>query len=145
MRSVYRRLVVLVLGAAALCGCGGSSPTSPASSAVPIVVYLVPVGGSYSATLQGQTYTASGGFSVSLAPGIYTITGTIQAQGLAVGFGTLGGNAGGVQSGSPRSVSGPSPLVESCKVSYFPSTVGASSFSVQFTLTSSANSACQNP
>ena len=135
-----------MLGASLISGCGGgSSPTSPSSSAVPIVVYLVPAGGSYSATLQGQTYTASGAFNVSLAPGTYTITGTIQAQGLAVGFGILGLSGGGVQSGSARSLSGPAPLVESCKVSYFPATAGATAFSVQFTVTSSANAACQTP
>jgi hypothetical protein len=110
------------------------------------MVVFVPLGGTYTAQLNNQTYTASGGFLVNLSPGTtYQVTGSFIGQGFSVAFTSVTLGGGGVQSGSVRSVSGPSGSVSSCQVDYFnintPNT--QRSFQVSFTVTSTVGSACQ--
>src|SRR5215831_1924018 len=87
----------------AACGSGSSvagvtspSPSSTASGIPVIVAIAVSGGGSYSATFNGQRYTTQPGFSVSLAEGVYEISGTYSGGTLLVGFGSLSQTAGGV-------------------------------------------------
>lgn len=140
-------LVLIVLLSAASCG-GSSSPASPtetSSSAQSILVVFTPVGGTYTAQLNNQTYTAAGGFIVDLPVGMYQISGSFQGSGFGVGFAAVAIGAGGVQSGSLRSLSGPSPQVSPCTITYFnidtPSV--PRSFQLQFQVTASVGSACQ--
>jgi len=128
---------------------GPTSPPSPGPSGATFRLVLSTFSSTYTATFQGQTYTASGLFNVSLAPGTYTISGTTQGQGpgtpvFIVGF-ALGGAGGGVQSSSVRSLSGPVSQTLPCSVAYTPATGSPANFSVQFTVTSSTTSACQTP
>lgn len=130
-----------VVAAVLVQGCSGL-PTSP--SKVDVIVAFTSSGGTYSATLNGQTYSAEGGFPVSLSPGTHTISGSFRASIFGIGFGSAVGG-GGVLSGSPRSVTGSGAEVGSCQVSYSNfSTPGTTrTFSVTFQTTSSAGSACQ--
>jgi hypothetical protein len=136
-------LLVSVLASA--CGDSTTGPSSSTSTGgVPILVVFTPVGGSYTASLNNQTFTAAGGFTVPLAPGTYTITGSFVGQGFGVGFATSG--TGGVVSGSVRHLSGPTDRqVKSCDILYFnidtPST--RRSFQVQFQVSSNVGTACQ--
>ncbi|MBI3491558.1 MAG: hypothetical protein HY047_07250 [Acidobacteria bacterium] len=108
-----------------------------------LIVAFTSVGGTYTASLNGQTYTASGGFTVNLPIGTQQISGSFTGTGFGVGFTTIGG--GGVQSGSLRSISGPSPQVSSCQILYFnldtPNV--QRTFQLQFQVTSNVGSACQ--
>lgn len=101
------------------------------------------VGGSYTAQLNGQTYTASGGFTVNLPVGTQEITGSFVGQGFGIGFSRIGGT--GAESGSLRSLAGPAPDVSACQILYlnFDTPNTRRSFRMQFRVTSNANSACQ--
>ncbi len=140
MRVALGSVAVLMLAA-----CGGSGSTTPttSSSTPSFVVVFTAAGGTYTATLNNQTYTANGGFTVSLPAGTYQITGSFRGSVFGVGFGTIAG--GGVLSGSVRSVSGPAPTSTACGLIYdnFDTPTVQRSFQVQFQVTTSANSACQ--
>ena len=142
-----RGCVVLLVILASACGSDSpSSPTSSSSSGIAVLVVFAPVGGTYTAQLNNQTYTATGGFTVNLSPGTtYQVTGSFVGQGFGVAFSSLTLGGGGVQSGSVRSVSGPSAQVSSCQVVYtnLDSPNTQRSFQVSFTITSANGSACQ--
>lgn len=148
-RSSISRVSGLVLGlalCAALVSCGGDgangSPTGPpGSGAVTVLVVFTPVGGTYSATINNQTFTAAGGFSSALQPGTHEINGSFRAGGFGVGFGSIGG--GGAESGSLRSLAGPSPQANACNVLYGGTGSTQQNFRVQFRVTANAGSACQ--
>jgi hypothetical protein len=144
--------IFIVTCGAAGCG-GGSGSTSVAgpsavtipttSSRATVVVAFVTTNGTYTATLNNQTYSANGGFTVDLAPGTYQVTGSFRASYFGANFGTVG--AGGVQTGSVRSVSGPLPDARACSIIYDNSNTPSTqrSFQFQFVVTSSVGSACQ--
>jgi hypothetical protein len=145
MTTVRFAITFLLTLSVPACG-GGGAPTSPSSAGTfGTLVVFAPVGGTYTATLNNQTFTASGGFTVNLSPNsTYQITGSFVGGGLGIGFSTLG--SGGVLSGSVRNISGPpSPDVSPCQVLYYnldtPSV--RRTFSVQIQTTSSVGSTCQ--
>ena len=129
-----------------LWSCGGSRSlvdVSPSSS-IDVTVVFTPVGdgSTFSAQIDGKTYTHPGQSLVSLPPGTYEIVGAFSGSGLQVGFQTLGGG-GGVQSGSPRSVAGPAPQVTSCQITYTsPDKTVSQAFQLQFQIAANAKSAC---
>lgn len=130
------RLGPLLLALGLLVGCGGDS-TGPATS---FVIVFLPFSGSYTATLNNQSYTATGVFEVSLPTGVHEVTGSFTGD-LAVGFGTL--DSGGVESSSLRSLAGPNPQVSSCSVMYMGSGSGPQPFRLEFSVTRNVGSACQ--
>lgn len=141
MRSRDVAVVLFVLLAACSSN-GNKSPTSPTESGSPtVVVGFVPAGGTYTATLNNQTYTTTGGFVVTLSPGTYEISGSFAAAGFGIGFGNVLG--GGAESGSIRSLSGPGSSVTSCGVTYTSSGSGAQQFRMSFRVTTTVGSACQ--
>ncbi len=143
MTRVHFELILLLALSAAACGGAPTSPTS--GGTVGTLVVFAPVGGAYTATLNNQTFTASGGFTVNLSPNsTYQITGSFVGGALGIAFSTLGG--GGVLSGSVRSISGPpGPDVSPCQVLYYnlDTPTVRRTFSVQFQTTSSVGSTCQ--
>jgi hypothetical protein len=120
--TIMRFLVGTTFSAlvALLSACSSSASPTPTPNAPQsnVLMNFGNVGGSYTATFQGQTYSESPGvFRFSLNPGTYTITGTIRGGLFSVGFcGNLQSQPGatGVQAGTVRSLSGPSPTVERC-------------------------------
>ena len=141
------RTLCFILASTILAGCGGDgSPTSPGgnnSANVSVIVVFTPVAATYSAVLNNQTYTAAGGFTIALRPGTHEITGSFRGQAFGVGFGSIGG--GGAESGSLRSIAGPSPQVTACSALYFNETTPTvqREFRLQFRVTGSVGSACQ--
>ena len=143
---VRRSLTMALLGCLAVLGCGGDgSPTSPSGSGVPVFLVFVSAG-SFNATLNGQTYSAQGGFNLSLAPGVYEISGTFApGQTFSVALRAVSApTQGGVQSGSVQSLTGPLLATFPCQVSYSSLGLAApSSFRVRFTVVTNPNAACQ--
>lgn len=108
-----------------------------------MLVVFTPVSGTYTAQVGGQTFTAAGGFTLRLSTGMHEISGSFRGQGFGIGFGSVGG--GGAESGSVRSLAGPSPQVQACNVLYFnletPNV--QRDFRMQFRVTSNVGSTCQ--
>jgi hypothetical protein len=128
-----------------LWGCGAANvPTAISPSTIEFIVVFTPVGDGATMTAQlgGQTYTVPGASNASLAPGTYQLSGSFRGDGLMVGFQSIGA-VGGVQSGSPQNVSGPSPTVTPCGIRYASANASSSaSFQLQLQVTSDAKSAC---
>lgn len=130
--------------------CGGEktpiAPSQPGGSGISTsVVFDNPAGGTYTAQLNGQTYTARGSFTVSLPQGTAIIDGTFNGPAFAVAFLRLQPTGGGVLSGSVQSLAGPRPSVGQCRVIYdnFDTPNTSRNFRVQFTVTANVASACQ--
>jgi hypothetical protein len=150
MSAVRLSSVLALVSCVLVAACGGgdtggsSNPTSPSNSGSGSVSFFVsfvaPPDGSYTAQLNGQTYSSSGAFTVNLSPGTYTIEGSHRGTAFAVGFRSL--VQGGVQSGSVRSLAGTAPQTTACGVTYGTANV-STAFRVQFTVTSSTTNACQ--
>jgi hypothetical protein len=134
-------------------GCGSKSPTSPSGAGtISVAIGFQPAtqGDTYTASLNGQTFSAYSAFLVQLSPGTYKLTGSFVGSGIAIGFGggvTTG--KGGVRSGSVRSLSGSEPETDQCAAYYFysPALLGTGpkvkqDFQLQFDVTSDAGSAC---
>lgn len=144
-------LTIALCISAVACGGSSSSPTAPTSpsNAITVYVYFQRIysdpGESFTATLNGQTFTAYSVFTVQLPPGTHQISGSFVGGGLGVG---LGGGvltpAGGVLSGSVRSLSGPGVSTQPCSILYFPDNISTArrTFQVQFEVTRSVGSAC---
>lgn len=128
---------------ASACG-GGGSPTGPnAPTGIPFLVAIAASGGgTFSATLNNQTYTVGPGFEVSLPTGTYEMNGTYTGGTLILGFATAGLTGGGVQSGSLQSLAGTVLFVQSCRAAYSEGG-GPRSFRVRFTVGTDANNACR--
>jgi hypothetical protein len=129
-----------------LWGCGDSRVPADVgpSSPVNVTVVFTPVGdgSTFSAQLNGQSFSLPGQSIVSLPPGTYQISGSFLGSGLGVGFQTLG-SGGGVQSGSARSLAGPAPQVAPCGITYAsPDKAASQSFQLQFQITADAKAAC---
>jgi hypothetical protein len=127
-------------------GCGNTVlPAAIGPSSIEVAVVFTPVGDgtTYTAQLNGQTYTRAGLSIVNLVPGTYQMTGSFLGSGFTTGFQTTG-NRGGVQSGSPRSLVGPSSLVASCGITYANSDARTvpQNFQLEFQVTADAGSAC---
>jgi hypothetical protein len=135
-------LLVVTLGLAA-CGGGSSSPISPGTSGVTVLVVFTPAAGTYMATINNQTFTAAGGFTLTLPAGTHEISGSFRAAAFGIGFGSVGG--GGAETSSLRSLVGPSPSVSACQALYFNENTPTVNreFRLQFRVTASVGSACQ--
>lgn len=137
----------LLLGALVLsvsCGAGVGAPTAPGgSNSIDFLVAIgVSAGGSYSAALNNQTYTAGNGFQASLTAGTYEMSGSYTGGTLIIGFGSTSFLGGGVQVGSVQSLSGVTLAVQPCGVIYSDG-AGTRSFRVRFTVGPNANGACR--
>jgi len=157
-----RLAVAIVVGAMTVaCGAGssnnpvGPSSAAPASSGVPfsMVLQTSGLGVSFTVTLNGQTYTANGIFSLQLRPGVYTLSGSFTPTGVNLGEGLLIGfqrslttpGSGGVLSGSVRSLSGPVLTSGLCSLGFvlLDASKTPQSFRMQFEVTTNGNSSCQ--
>jgi hypothetical protein len=74
-------------------------------------------GGTFRAELEKQTYTLPGASTAKLSSGKHQITGSFSGPTFMIGFATVD-EAGGVQTGSVRAVTGPSPQVRPCAITY---------------------------
>lgn len=149
---IARGALLLVCLAFSACG-GGSSPTSPTASgpsaaptASTFLLVVAGLTGPYSATLNNQTYSATGGFPVTLPPGTYTMKGSFRGQGFTVAFQAYGVARAGVVSGSARVISGPGQRqVSQCQIMLFNIDTPSVSrdFEIEFRVTSDVGSSCQ--
>lgn len=139
------RLAFAAVALAASSSCAGDSGLGPDDAGVSfLVTFLVPSGGTYTATLNNTTYTATGGFPLTLPPGTYEISGSFTGGVFGLGFGTTTG--AGVESGSVRNLAGGDASVGSCGVNYVSLTNTAmQQFRVQFRVTTNTGSVCQQP
>jgi len=123
-----------------------NATTAAPPTATAILYFITSLTGASSVTFQGQTWITGAEHTFTLSPGTYEMTGTVGANGtvfiaFANGGGLLG--TGGVVPGSLRSLSGPFPIVSACNAVWV-STGSASSFRLQFTVTTSTSAACQD-
>jgi hypothetical protein len=149
MSRFYSSFAVILLCLCAGCGGNGGSittPTAPSGGGTPVTVVF---GGgvtniTYSAQLNGQTYTAIGQYTVNLPAGVHVVSGTYRGLSFGVNFLRFA-PGGGVESGSVRNLAGADATVRPCGVVYTnidaPNVERA--FRMQFTVTTNANSACQ--
>ena len=139
-------LVLLCSVATACGGDDGSSPAAPSGGGVPVTISFggATTSATFSAQLNGQTYTALGLHSVTLPAGTHVISGSYRGISFGVNFIRTSGG-GGVQSGSVQSLSGTGAGVLPCGVSYtnLDTPTVERAFRVQFTVTSNTGSACQ--
>lgn len=152
MRSARAVLVLVCLGFIACGGGSGGGPTAPTIATPPAPAastFLLVFGtsaGSYTATLNNQSYSATGGFPITLGPGTYTIKGSFRGQGFTVAFQAYGVAKAGVLSGSARVISGPAQRqVTQCQIMLFNIDTPSVSrdFEVEFRVTSDVGSSCQ--
>ncbi len=126
-------------------GDGGSSPTGP-SGGVPVTVSFggATTSATFSAQLNGQTYTALGLHNLTLPVGTHVVSGSYRGISFGVNFIRVS-QGGGVESSSVRSLAGADASVRPCGVSYsnIDTPTVERPFRVQFTVTSNAASACQ--
>jgi hypothetical protein len=149
------KLAIPIVVSAALSGCGGAgSPAGPAgASSVRIIMSVPSFGMAISLTVGGQTISTSGTHEVRLPAGTHTINGSFTPTGpvtlpqLAIGFIGHPEGGGGVRSGSLRSVTGPVSQTNPCSIFYstLSGTPEPQPFSLQFEVTTDANSICPVP
>ena len=152
-RLAWSALVVAMVTMPGCSGDGGDgSPTSPSvggGGGNQLYVVFTPanvgsVTGTYTAQLNNQTYTAAGGFPVSLAAGTYEISGSFTGGGFGIGFTRVLG--GGAESGSLRSITGPQPdTSQPCSLLYFNMNTPTvrRDFRMQFRVTDSTTTSCR--
>ena len=149
------KLAVLVVVSTSLLGCGGDgSPTGPSGgSGVRIILSVPSFGMTISLSVGGQTISTAGTHELRLSAGTQTINGSFSATGpvtlpqLAISFIGHPAGGGGVRSGSLRSLTGPVFQTNPCSVIYSTpsSTTEPQSFSIEFEVTTDANSSCPVP
>ena len=150
-----KRLSVLVVVSASLLGCGGGgSPTGPSGgSDVRLILSVPSFGMSILLSVGGQTISAAGTHEIRLSTGTQTMNGSFTPTGpvtlpqLAISFIGHPAGGGGVRSGSLRSLTGPVFQINACSIifSTLPGTTESQSFSIQFEVTTDANSSCPVP
>ena len=145
MRALPGRALAVALFLVA--GCGSAQvPSAPLVSPIDIAIVFTPVGdgSSFSAQLNDQTYTKGGKSIATLTPGTHQITGSFHGSGFGVGFETLGAAGGGIRSGSPRSLAGPSLRTTVCAITYTNSDTPdvERNFQLLFEVTVDVGSAC---
>jgi hypothetical protein len=146
MRQWLTYTAVLAVMASASCASPVASERAPADVRFTVVFTPEGDGSGFSAQIEGQTFTLPGQTSVTLAPGEYTLSGAFHGSRLSVGFVTIGGQPGGVLSGSMRSTAGPAPDVAACTVAYTNDTpITDRPFSIDFTVTDAPSQACPGP
>jgi hypothetical protein len=142
---LLRPLPILLL-TVVLSHCG--SPTSSNDLAIQFLA-APSVGGMFTLSLNGRTYTSPSLQTVVLSPGTYEVSGTAtgtvnQGTQLIIGFSgggtTLG--KGGVESGSIVSVAGPFVTTSACGIGYYDGSPGPYQYRFFLTVTSDAAKAC---
>ena len=116
--------------------------TSPIGEAHVIVNFTPAEGGSFTAKLNGKTFTSAGWFAVNLKSleSTYDITGSFTGGSLHVRF--AASTAAGVQSGSVVSVEGPAVVATECGLTYVPNAPGSYQFRIQFKATGTIGLVC---
>jgi len=143
-------LLKLTLALLFIAGCSMSQPATGSSASYNVNIIFTPVAPGptgFSAQLDGKTYSSAGVSTVNVTTGTHQITGTFTGSGFVVGFATIEA-AGGVKSGTVLSVSGPSPTVSGCAVTYASADTPAAqhAFQVGFTVDSQSSGAlCAGP
>ena len=140
-------MVKFLLAAALVCaGCTNAPTGAPVpTTAIDIAVVFTPSGdgATFNATLNGQGFARGGATTVSLAPGLYQISGAFTGAGLTVGFQSLG-NSGGVVAGSPQNLSGPASQTTVCGIKYISpgASVPSAAFQLQFQISANPSGLC---
>jgi hypothetical protein len=123
---------------------------APINSGIDVMVIFSPVAGpdggaEFTAQMENETYTRPGAVTAALGPGDHQIAGSFRGAGFVVGFATIA--AGGVKSGSVKSVAGPSPQISPCAINYVnkDSPTARVNFQLQFDVTESQTGACGPP
>jgi hypothetical protein len=150
-----KRVAVLVVVSASLlsCGCGGSPAGPSGGSDVRLILSVPSFGMTISLSVGGQTISAAGTHEIRLPAGTQTMNGSFTPTGpltlpqLAISFIGHPAGGGGVRSGSLRSLTGPVFQTNACSITYstLPGTTESQSFSIQFEVTTDANSSCPVP
>ena len=148
---VHVKVAVLVVVFASVFGCGDDgSPAAPSSSSgVRLILSVASFGMPISLSVGGQTISNGGTHEIRLPAGTHTITGAFTPAGpvtlpqLGISFIGHPAGGGGVRSGSLRSLTGPVLQTNVCSVIY--STTELQNFSIQFEVTTDANSSCPVP
>jgi len=149
-----KKLAALVVVSASFLGCGGDgSPAGPSGgSDVRLILSVPSFGMTISLSVGGQTISTSGTHEIRLSTGTHTMNGSFTPTGpvtlpqLAISFIGHPAGGGGVRSGSLRSLTGPVFQINACSITYsVPGTPEPQSFSIQFEVTTDANSSCPVP
>ncbi|HXV16822.1 MAG TPA: hypothetical protein VD758_08580 [Gemmatimonadaceae bacterium] len=115
-------------------------PDKPLPTEVSITMDITNPDGTSNVTLNGVTYHDSPGL-VRVPVGNQTISGSFTGSSLVLSFGGYVG-LGGVPSGFVASVSGPSPIVSSCSITYNGSGGGVHTFSAAFSVSTITSGHC---
>ena len=121
-----------------LCGCEGDSTTVGEAN---VLIRFLPGTGSFTAKVNGKTFSSAGRFALDL-PDLgktYDVTGTFTSS-LTVDFATT--TAAGVQTGSVVNMDGPVVISGPCSISYVASTGGTHQFRFQIKTTGSIGAVC---
>src|SRR5262245_9162619 len=105
--------------------CGGDELS--ATDARVTISFYPASDGSYTATVNGKSFTGSGKFALSLPElgKTYELSGSFTGGSLGINFGTT--TTSGVRAGSVTSVAGPNPAPYNCGVNYFATGGGTNS------------------
>lgn len=115
---------------------GGGDEGTPVS----ILLEIVSNDGTVTASLDGEPQSEGSGF-MNVPSGTREISGSFTGTFMRISFGGFVG-PGGVKLNSPSSVSGPSPSVTKCSVSYTRSGSGSSTFRMRFVVDSKTTEHC---
>jgi hypothetical protein len=142
MRDVGRMKrfnAVLLVALLPLFGCDGDDGTTVGEANV--LIRFLPGPGSFSAKVNGKTYSQAGRFALDL-PDLgktYDVTGTFTGS-LTMDFATT--TAAGVMAGSVVNVEGPVVIVTPCGLSYVTTASGTQQFRFQIKTTGSIGAVC---
>jgi len=150
-QGVMKPALLVVVVSASLLGCGGDgSPTGPSGgSNVRLILSVASFGMPISLSVDGQTISTAATQEIRLSAGTHTLNGSFTPTGpvtlpqLGIGFIGHPAGGGGVRSGSLRSLAGLVSQTNACTIFY--STTEPQSFSIQFEVTTDANSSCPAP
>ena len=140
MNGWQRAALVIGLFFSASCW---EDPASTVGRAHLVVAFNPLGGGAFTATLNGQTFSSPGQYSVhltSLDPA-YEVAGTFQGEALRIEFHTT--TAAGVQAGSVANVEGPVSQIFTCAITYVSTGSGSQSFRARFRLSGTENQVCR--
>src|SRR5262245_14237016 len=137
-RKIVKLSAVLMCTLLSAC----SDPGSVLGEAHIIVGFTPAEGGSFTARINGQTFSSPGGWAVTLSSlgSTYEISGSFTGGSLGVTF--AASTSTGVQTGSVVSVQGPSPNITGCGVIYVAPSTASQQFRIQFKSTAAASLVC---
>src|SRR5262245_57245723 len=141
--KIFRQLIRL--SAVLLCSLPGACASDPGSvlgEAHIIVGFTPAAGGSFTARINGKTFSSPGGFAVTLSSlgAIHELNGSFTGGSLGVTF--AASTSTGVETGSVVSVQGPSPNISGCGVIYVAPSTASQQFRIQFKSTAAASLVC---